>query len=74
MADRGRTKNCAQLFAGLTDSYREVANKCKLDEASIRKFRNGDKVIRRTTFNKVCECLTQEYKISFNPEDHWVEA
>lgn len=74
MAERGRTKGCKPLFSSMTDTYREIANKCGLDETSIRKFRDGKIVIRRTTFNKVCQCLTGEYGIELNPDDHWIEV
>lgn len=63
MSDRGATEDCTQYFNGLTASYKEIADKCDVDQSSLRKFRSGGVVIRRTTFNKIREGLKSHFDV-----------
>lgn len=71
MSDRGRTVDCKQFFDTIGDNYNVIAENCGVDEASLRKFRKGGIVIRRTTFLKICQGLQQHYQVSVPSSGHF---
>lgn len=64
MADRGKTQGCEQFFQNIPDTFKEIATKCDVNESSLRKFRNGSAIIRRTAFNKISNGLSKAYGIA----------
>ena len=71
MAERGTTKDCQRFFRNLADTSKVIAEKCGVDQSSLRKFRDSTNTIRRTTFNKICDGLRSHYSVEMVPDDHW---
>lgn len=73
MADRGKTRDCAKFFKSIPENFKDIAYKCDVDDASLRKFRDGNVVIRRSTYNKIVSGLKTNYSIMV-PDSHFIET
>lgn len=71
---RGHTSGCEQYVEQLAESFTDFANRAGVATASLRKFRAGDKVIRRTTFNKIAKAFKEHYDVTIDPREHFNEV
>ena len=69
---RGIAKNCQKYFDDLPISISKLSEHSGLDEASLRRIREGEKPIQQTTFNKWVVAMGKlEDPVTIPKNGHW---
>lgn len=71
---KGRTQNCREILDSLPATTKAIADAAEVNDASVRRFKNGSHPIRRTTFNKIAFALKENWGVDVPAQDHFIEV
>ncbi|GFE52582.1 hypothetical protein So717_43350 [Roseobacter cerasinus] len=70
----GITRGCKPLVEGLPATIKAISDAAGVNDASVRRFKNGDTPIRRTTFNKISHAIKETWGIDIPADVHFHET